>query len=49
MSRIITWALIVFALFYLVTDPSGAAHFVTSAFGGLKSVGHSLSSFVSSL
>jgi hypothetical protein len=48
-QKIVTWALVVFVVFYLLTDPNGAAHFVSSCLNGLKSAGHSLSTFVSNL
>jgi len=47
--KIVTWALVVFVVFYLLTDPNGAAHFVSNVLDGLKSAGHSLSTFVSKL
>jgi hypothetical protein len=47
--KIVVWALVVFVVFYLLTDPNGAAHFVSTVFNGLKSAGHSLSTFVSKL
>jgi hypothetical protein len=43
------WALVAFAVFYLLTDPSGAAGFAHGLLDGLRSAGHSLSSFVSNL
>jgi hypothetical protein len=48
-KKIVTWALVVFVVFYLLTDPNGAAHFVSNVLNGLKSAGHSLSTFVSKL
>jgi hypothetical protein len=49
LKTIITWAIVIFIVFYLITDPTGAAHFMRSALDGLKTAGHSLSTFVSSL
>ena len=49
LPRIITWALVVFAVYYLVTNPDGAAGFVHSALDGLRHAGDSLSRFVSKL
>lgn len=43
------WAVVVFAIYYLVHDPHGAAHAVRAAFAGLHSAGTSLSTFVSGL
>jgi hypothetical protein len=48
-KKIVTWALVVFVVFYLLTDPNGAAHFVSNVLDGLKSAGRSLSTFVSKL
>lgn len=47
--RIITWTVVIFAAYYLITDPSGASHAVHSALHGLRSWGASLSRFVSGL
>jgi hypothetical protein len=47
--RLAGWALIVFAVFYLLTNPGGAAGIVHGLLDGLRSAGHSLSSFVSNL
>jgi hypothetical protein len=47
--RIAGWALVAFAVFYLLTSPGGAAGLVHGLLDGLRSAGHSLSSFVSSL
>jgi hypothetical protein len=47
--KIVVWALVVFVVFYLLTDPNGAATFVSHVLNGLKSAGHSLSTFVSKL
>jgi hypothetical protein len=47
--KIVTWGLVLFVVFYLVTDPTGAATFVHSIFNGLHSVASSLATFVNSL
>jgi hypothetical protein len=47
--KIVVWALVVFAVFYLLTDPNGAAAFVSHGLNGLRQAGHSLSTFVSKL
>lgn len=47
--KLITWLLVIFAIWYLLTDPGGAAQFVASLLRGLKSAGNALSTFVSSL
>jgi predicted PurR-regulated permease PerM len=48
-KKIVTWVLVIFVVFYLLTDPNGAATFVSHAFNSLKSAGNSLSTFVSHL
>jgi hypothetical protein len=48
-KKIVTWALVVFVVFYLLTDPNGAAGFVSHVLNGLKSAGKSLSTFLSHL
>ena len=48
-KKIVTWALVVFVVFYLLTDPNGAANFVSHVLDGLKSAGKSLSTFISHL
>jgi hypothetical protein len=47
--KIVMWALIVFVVWYLLTNPDGAAAFGSHLLNGLKSLGRSLSSFVSHL
>jgi len=49
LSRIIGWVLVVFVVYYLVTDPDGAARFVHSVLNGLRDAGDSLSRFVNRL
>jgi hypothetical protein len=39
----------VFFAWYLITDPTGAAHAVTAALNGLKGIGNSLKIFFNSL
>ncbi len=49
LRKVIAWALVIFIVYYLATDPSGAAHALQSAFNGLKSAGNSMSRFVNKL
>jgi len=49
LPRIIGWALVAFAVFYLVTNPDGAAGIVHSILDGLRHAGDSLSRFVDHL
>jgi len=47
--KIITWGLVIFVIFYLVTDPTGAATIVHNIFHGLHSLATSMTTFVNSL
>jgi hypothetical protein len=47
--RLAGWALVAFAVFYMLTSPDGAAGLVHGVLGGLEHAARSLSSFVSSL
>jgi hypothetical protein len=49
LKKVILWAIVIFIVYYLATDPHGAAGAVHSAFDGLRDAGHSLSQFVDSL
>ncbi len=48
-KKVLVWALVVFVVFYLLSDPNGAAAFVSHVLHGLRSAGTSLSTFVSKL
>jgi hypothetical protein len=49
LKTVIIWVVVIFVIYYLATDPTGAAHFMRTALDGLRSAGHSLSTFVSNL
>jgi hypothetical protein len=49
MKKYLGWAAIAFVLFYLITQPGGAATVVHSAIHGLGVAANSLSSFVTHL
>lgn len=49
MKKYAGWAAIAFLLFYLITQPTGAASVVHSAIHGLGAAANSLSQFVTSL
>jgi hypothetical protein len=49
LRKVLGWALVIFLIYYLATNPDGAAHALHSAFNGLKSAGNSMSRFVSKL
>jgi hypothetical protein len=48
-KKIVGWLLAIFVVWYLLTNPDGAAHFGQHLLSGLRSAGDSLSKFVSSL
>jgi len=49
LKTVLTWAIVIFIVYYLATQPVGAAHALHSAFNGLRSAGNSLATFVNSL
>jgi hypothetical protein len=49
LRKVITWAIVIFVIYYLATDPTGAAHALQSAFNGLRSAGNSMARFVNQL
>jgi len=49
LTSIIGWALVAFAVYFLLTDPAGAASVVHSALDGLQHAGNQLSQFASHL
>ena len=49
MMTILRWALAAFAIYYLCTDPTGAAGFVLACLHGLQHAGTSLSQFANNL
>jgi hypothetical protein len=46
LKKILTWAVVAFVIYYLATQPEGAAHVVDGAINWLKSAGNSLSQFL---
>ena len=48
-KKVLTWAAIIFIVYYVATSPAGAAHFVHGAFGWLGQAGHSMALFVNNL
>jgi hypothetical protein len=49
LRRILTWALVLFIIFYLATEPHGAAHILHAAISLIDKAFHSLALFVNSL
>jgi hypothetical protein len=49
LKKIITWAIVLFIIFYVATDPTGAGTLVHNAYDGLHDAASSLVTFVNSL
>lgn len=49
LKKVITWAIVLFIVYYLATQPTGAANFVHHVFNGLHSAANSMSTFVNTL
>jgi hypothetical protein len=49
LKSVLTWAIVIFIAFYLVTQPTAAGHTVHNLLSGLKSAGNSLATFFNSL
>jgi hypothetical protein len=49
LRKVLLWAIVIFLIYYLATNPGGAAHALHAAFNGLKSAGNSMSTFVNRL
>jgi hypothetical protein len=47
--RVLTWALVIFFIWYMLTSPAGAAAWVHGVLGLIAHAGSSLSAFVDSL
>ena len=48
-KKVVTWAIVIFIAWYLITNPTGAAHVMTNLLNALKGVGNSLATFFNSL
>jgi hypothetical protein len=48
-KKIVTWAIVIFCAYYLVTKPTGAADAMRTVFNLLKSAGSSLATFLNNL
>ncbi len=49
LKKVITWAIVIFIVYYLATQPTGAANLVHHAYNGIHAAGNSLSTFLNSL
>jgi hypothetical protein len=48
-KKVVTWAIVIFIVYYLVTRPAGAAAAMRNVFDMLKTAGGSLATFLNSL
>ncbi len=49
LKKILTWAGLIFVVYYLVTSPQGAANVVDGALNWLKSAGNALGAFLNDI
>jgi len=49
LKKVLAWGAVAFVIYYLATNPHGAAGFVTGVLAGLKEAAHSLASFLSGI
>jgi hypothetical protein len=49
LKKVITWGIVIFIVYYLISDPNGASGVVHSALNGLRNAGNSLAQFVTNL
>jgi hypothetical protein len=47
--RIVTWAIVLFIIFYLATEPTSSGNLVHHAYNGVHYAAESLATFVNSL
>jgi hypothetical protein len=48
-KKVLGWAVVIFLAWFLITNPTGAAHWMTNLLNALKGIGNSLATFFSSL
>ena len=48
-KKVIGWLVVIFLAWFLITNPTGAAHAMTNLLNALKGVGNSLATFFTSL
>jgi hypothetical protein len=49
LKKVLTWAVVIFVVFYLVTQPTSSANLLHGWYHDLHSIGSSLATFVRSL
>jgi hypothetical protein len=48
-KKVLGWATVIFLAWFLITNPTGAAHAMTNLLNALKGIGNSLATFFTSL
>ena len=49
LKQVVTWAIVLFLAFYVVTQPAAAGHVVSDILSGLKSAGNSIATFLNTI
>ena len=49
LKKVITWAIVIFIVYYLATEPTASANLVHNIWNGLKTAAGSMATFVNSL
>ena len=49
LRKVVTWAIVIFIVYYLATNPTGAADFVKGIYHWLQGAGKSMTKFVNHL
>lgn len=49
LKKVVTWAIVIFVIFYIATEPTGAANTVHHVYNGAHEAATSLALFVNSL
>ena len=48
-KKVVTWAIVIFLAYYLVTKPTGAANAMHNLFNMLKAAGNAVATFLGAL
>lgn len=49
LKTVIAWLVVIFLLFFIVTQPTQAASIVSAAWAGIVNIAHGISDFITSL
>jgi hypothetical protein len=49
LKKVLAWGAVAFVIYYLATNPNGAAHLVTGILDGLKQAAGALAKFLSGI